>query len=68
MCIDDLNRGDKIRIKVLDDTFLNINYRNREGVIEKIDYNNECIYGTWGTVELYPEYDELEIIEKYEQN
>lgn len=61
--IDDFNRGDKIKIIVLDDSFLNIDYKGKEGIVEKIDYKHDCISGTWGKIELYPEFDEIEILE-----
>ena len=66
--IDDFNRGDKIRIILLDDTLLNIDYKGKEGIIESINYVNNFIKGTWGPIELYPEYDEIKIIEHYDKN
>lgn len=59
----DINKGDKIHINVLDDTFLNMDYRNKEGIVERIDYKMNRIFGSWGNIELYPEYDDISIIE-----
>lgn len=65
-CIDDFNRGDKIKIHILDDSFLNIDWKGKEGIVERIDYNDNTIRGSWGDIQLYPEYDDIEILEHKE--
>lgn len=64
--IDDFNRGDKIKIHSLDDPFLNIDFKDKEGIVTRIDYNDNILYGTWGDVPVYPEYDDIAILEHIE--
>lgn len=59
--IDDFNRGDKIKIHSLDDPFLNIDYRGKEGEVKSIDYSDNTLRGSWGDFQIYPEYDDVEI-------
>lgn len=66
--IDDFNRGDTIKIVLLDDPIFNLDYRNKKGVIEHINYRNNTLTGTWGKIELYPEYDDIEILNHVEFN
>ena len=65
-CIDDFNRGDKIKIHILDESFINIDWKGKEGIVERIDYKDNTIHGTWGDIQLYPEYDDIEILEHNE--
>lgn len=60
--LDDFRRGDIIKIVLLDDPFLNVDYKGKEGEITKIDYGRGVINGTWGKLDLYPEYDDIEIV------
>lgn len=64
--IDDFNNGDKIKIHTLDDPFLNIDWRLKEGVVTRIDYTDNALYGTWGSLNVFPEYDDIEILEHAE--
>lgn len=64
--IDNVNRGDKIKIISLDDSLFNIDYKNKEGIVERIDYFKECLYGSWGKIEVYPEFDDIEILVHHE--
>lgn len=64
--IDDFNRGDKIKIHLLDDAFANIYWKGKEGIIEKIDYSDNSLRGSWGKIQVYPEYDDIEILEHVE--
>lgn len=66
--LDDFRRGDTIKIKLLNDVILNADYQGKTGIVEKIDYKFDRITGTWGNIELYPEYDEIEIIDMLDNN
>jgi hypothetical protein len=63
-CLADFAIGDKIKIHIIDDPFLTIDWKGKEGIIEEIDDIDRILRGTWGALPLYPEYDSIEIIER----
>ena len=66
--LDDFRKGDIIRIVLLDDTFLNIDYKNAVGTITAVDYKTGTLQGTWGKIGLYPERDDIELVKPINDN
>ncbi len=60
--IDDINRGDTIKVIEFNDAFLNIDHQYDEGVVTSICYKTDSIKGTWGKYELYPGHDKIQLL------
>lgn len=60
--IDDINKGDTVKVIEFNDAFLNIDHQYDEGVVTSICYKTDSIKGTWGKYELYPGHDKIQLL------